>query len=713
MSDILSEMIEANSKALPKWTVGSLLPNQPGISHQLPGSAPTLAHRLKAVGLASNGPDPSDSFQDDSDRESAQQEESEGRLAENFAGAFRRAEKDVLDSLDFTLMRDRETEIAAAESATFAWIFQPPKDSDRPWSDFHKWLNGDQPDRLYWINGKAGSGKSTLMKYLVGHHNTRESLKQWAGGTKLLLSSFFFWYSGHDLQKSQIGLLRALLYSCVSNHRELIPIVAPDTATLWEDELRTYWTLPRLREALERLVLQTFYDIKFAFFIDGLDEYAGSYQDIIDILKQLVSCPNVKVCASSRPLLAFERAFASSPHLILQNLTYDDISVYVSKKLNNNEHMQALEISEPGLGARLTSSIVTKASGVFLWVYLVVGSLLDGLGNYDVGADLKRRLDDLPDELEALYWHMVDRVKPKWYLEEGFRLLRMVKASSTNNMTVTLLRLSLAEMPSDLLNTPGLLTTPSLNHQELLCRDMAGRLKSRCLGLLETSGEESDPTGQVVSFIHKSVFDFLETDAAQSRIMACPGHKTFHPETALLKARILELKTLPCREVSWFRRKDWFEWLRPSICDCIKLALAAERASGLPNVKLLRELKAVADEIWESVEPRTYAEEDGSVHWISAHKLSNGLGSGSAEIDPYFDDFLERPPPMHKPASISTFDELCQRAGLDLYAVAAGMKPISAKGRLQSYSPSRKGGSYLGSLAATYDILESGSSWAG
>jgi len=125
MSDILSEMIEANSKALPKWTVGSLLPNQPGISHQLPGSAPTLAHRLKAVGLASNGPDPSDSFQDDSDRESAQQEESEGRLAENFAGAFRRAEKDVLDSLDFTLMRDRETEIAAAESATFAWIFQP------------------------------------------------------------------------------------------------------------------------------------------------------------------------------------------------------------------------------------------------------------------------------------------------------------------------------------------------------------------------------------------------------------------------------------------------------------------------------------------------------------------------------------------------------------------------------------------------------------
>jgi len=44
--------------------------------------------------------------------------------------------------------------------------------------------------------------------------------------------------------------------------------------------------------------------------------------------------------------------------------------------------MKALEQYGSGLRGGLTFAIVNKASGVFLWVYLVVRSLLDGLGNY-------------------------------------------------------------------------------------------------------------------------------------------------------------------------------------------------------------------------------------------------------------------------------------------------------------------------------------------
>jgi len=60
-----------------------------------------------------------------------------------------------------------------------------------------------------------------------------------------------------------------------------------------------------------------------------------------------------------------------------------------------------------------------------------------------VGDDLRRRLDDLPEELEELYWPMMQRIKPAWYLEEGFRLLRMVKVSAGG---VSLLRLFFAEI---------------------------------------------------------------------------------------------------------------------------------------------------------------------------------------------------------------------------------------------------------------------------
>jgi len=226
-------------------------------------------------------------------------------------------------------------------------------------------------------------------------------------------------------------------------------------------------------------------------------------------------------------------------------------------------------------------------------------------------------------------------------------------------------------MPENILNTPGLLTNPSLERQEALCRDMAGRLKSRCFGLLEAPCDETDPTSQMASFIHKSVFDFLKTDASQSRIKACPGQDTSYPEVALPRASILELKTLLGRGQRHFSRKDWFNWLRPAICDCIKLALVAEKASRLPNVRLLKELGATADAIWESV----YAEEDGTVHWILAHRLGEpgAICQPTGEIlDLANGDFLRDPPPGRAVWAINSFDQLCQEAGLDLYTGAVG-----------------------------------------
>ena len=44
---------------------------------------------------------------------------------------------------------------------------------------------------------------------------------------------------------------------------------------------------------------QKFFDLKYAFFVDGLDEYSGSHEEIADILKAISQRPNVKVRVSS------------------------------------------------------------------------------------------------------------------------------------------------------------------------------------------------------------------------------------------------------------------------------------------------------------------------------------------------------------------------------------------------------------------------------
>jgi ATPase subunit of ABC transporter with duplicated ATPase domains len=91
------------------------------------------------------------------------------------------------------MMKVRETKIVAAHTNTFEWIFEDTG-TKKPTS-FVDWLTNQ--DGIYWIMGKAGSGKSTLMKFLASHRRTRKELLRWTGADNILvMASFFFWSAG-------------------------------------------------------------------------------------------------------------------------------------------------------------------------------------------------------------------------------------------------------------------------------------------------------------------------------------------------------------------------------------------------------------------------------------------------------------------------------------------------------------------------------------
>lgn len=58
----------------------------------------------------------------------------------------------------------------------------------------------------------------------------------------------------------------------------------------------------------------------------------------------------------------------------------------------------------------LVEEIVTRAKGVFLWVYLAVQSLLSGLRNADLLCDLQERLNQLPEGLENFFQKIYDSI---------------------------------------------------------------------------------------------------------------------------------------------------------------------------------------------------------------------------------------------------------------------------------------------------------------
>ena len=59
---------------------------------------------------------------------------------------------------------------------------------DQLWNSFSSWLQSN--DNIFWIRGKPGSGKSTLMKFIINDDSTKHLLQYWSPNTRLL-SHFF------------------------------------------------------------------------------------------------------------------------------------------------------------------------------------------------------------------------------------------------------------------------------------------------------------------------------------------------------------------------------------------------------------------------------------------------------------------------------------------------------------------------------------------
>jgi hypothetical protein len=475
----------------------------------------------------------------------------------------------LLDSLNFATMNDRHEQISESHKSTLQWIFEEPKSAIHRWDNFSTWLKTSTPS-LYWINGKAGSGKSTLMDFLCGHQITNALLRSWANGTPLVTANFFFWLGGvHHLQRTQKGLLRSILYQILSKKRGLIPIAFP--AFLGDEFPPLSWHNSALEKAVRNIFKQDAVPIKAFLLVDGLDEYDGDMQGMAQFFRELSTYQTLKVCVSSRPLPVFHKAFKDARTLMLEYLTFDDIQAYVGDKLGNNELLKDLRLSEGHAKVdALLLDVVTKARGVFLWVEIVVRSLIEGLTNEDQLSDLQSRVDAFPEELEDLYEHMMKKVNPI-YRKHSSRLFRIMRTFQTRRhgeadhdkmqarLTVRKLMFASGDVQTALESNIGPL---ALEEQRAQYRNLELRLKTHCSGLLEIVHKEylglwypgdlpdcpqMKELESSVEYIHRTARDYLEQPHVWAKILvdSREGSKDFDPYLNLLVGIILALKKAP------------------------------------------------------------------------------------------------------------------------------------------------------------------------
>lgn len=522
-------------------------------------------------------------------------------LPETTPGGFEeshcRFAKLICHQLHFDRISNREERIPDVHKATFEWIFKPPTAEQLTWADFGEWLEGDSS--IYWITGKAGAGKSTLMKFIGHDTRTTRMLRKSAGDRRLVIARFYFWNSGVELQMTQEGLLRTLTHDVLQQFNDLAAKAFPHRWELFQlfgifdPEPIDYLGLRRRLVQIIKADPST----QFVFFIDGLDEFIGDRSDLAAYAKQLSDSTNAKVCVSSRPWNEFEDAFASAPSLRVEDLTYPHIVCFIESKFNESPGYAELRAEDEAEAESILHAIASKASGVFLWVSLVVKSLLSGLTNGERLSKLRNRLDSLPPDLENLFQRMLDQINHE-DREDASKLFQIVRAALE---TPTIMTLAWADGDDPNLPFTRAVKPLSAIEKDARSRRMCRRLNSHCRGLLQANRSSSSEA--TVEFVHRMVRDFLYGDEVWSTLQSYTP-TSFHPYRALCQSYLLWMKC--ANEFSRLTHGSIFGSLRRGeeshVCKLLlKFMLYAQklyRMTGDPQLQLYNELARSAKDIF-------------------------------------------------------------------------------------------------------------------
>ena len=266
-------------------------------------------------------------------------------------------------------------------------------------------------------------------------------------------------------------------------------------------------------------------------FIDGLDEFEGQENTVIKMIGDLADQTHVKVCVSSRPLLAFEEAFSKKPSLRLQDLTFESIREYTEHKLSEViQNYVSLSMCKPYQVETLVDRIVERAHGVFLWAIIASREIHDSLlGMADINA-LAQTLETLPSEIESLFKIMLHRIKPAFKRDAAYFFGFAMYNIRTGGDNIDLCTLYFSQSQRELKDRPIHYEDIATSELVLACHTLKKRLLSHTAGLLELTPrgygtrKDHDPIlSTAINSIHRTARDFLlENDGAKS-FLACNG----------------------------------------------------------------------------------------------------------------------------------------------------------------------------------------------
>ncbi|KAI0603003.1 hypothetical protein F4775DRAFT_531496 [Biscogniauxia sp. FL1348] len=504
--------------------------------------------------------------------------------------------KRLLLTLWFPEMNARENNIEEASEETTNWILSDTlqdEDGNEVECRFKTWLQSDQP--IFYISGKAGSGKSTLSKFLIRDQRTIEYLRTWHSQVQVL-RFFFFELGTNSLQKNRLGCLRALIHQIIDRKFVQLDQLLKTRPELGNKLSEHDWSLKDLNDTLFECIRLS--SSAFCIFLDGLDEVGiDEKRHVVRFVQELGDMPNVKVCASTRPENYFREQLEIHPTIRLQDLTRPAIKAYIQRTIS--EHKHGFDTTA-GVYMFLVDEIISKSDGVFLWVAMALKSLLRGFQNGDTWDVLRQRIRELSPGLNGLFKQMWDRQSADYelYREESAGLFwfaicvcRLLSTHLTTSLfilgTCPHLRHELQAIIGD--HDPN--DSPIRLDHLRIHRKFEEWLFPRSAGLLQVSVRKDSEiclTQNKVEFIHRSAKEFLQRTNDGLQILQY-DHRT--PREKIIS--VSRALTLDSYAVSLFGVS--VPEHNPHLLARLKLCATIDIALGLNELK---DRMAVVDQQW-------------------------------------------------------------------------------------------------------------------
>ncbi|KAF4447052.1 Pfs, NACHT and Ankyrin domain protein [Fusarium austroafricanum] len=379
-----------------------------------------------------------------------------------------------IQSLWFDEMGNRENAIGDAQGETCRWFLEQP--SYRSWLDPQ---NLDQHHGFLWIRGKPGAGKSTMMKF--AYQNYRYMSRN------TVVAKFFFNAHGEVLERTIEGMYRSLILQLLKGYSSLQCVL--DDSIIDTESISGRPSLWILKRVLCSVILNLG-NRAFTCFIDALDECDEQQtMDMVQYFEEVAeqaagSHIPLRICFSSRhyPYIIVNRGI----QLTLEDHPghFQDLYDYVSRSLQIRDTV-------------LCHKLARKASGVFLWVVLVVNILNKEYRHG--GLALRRKVEEIPSGLSNLFRNILERGPENM---EDFKLCILWILCAKRPLT-----------PAELHHA----IWSGLRHQDIVDQQLPyfntqSQAEMCVISSSKGLAEIKKAKRPTVQFIHESVRDFLVQD---------------------------------------------------------------------------------------------------------------------------------------------------------------------------------------------------------